>query len=1042
MANPSFFRKQNSRHLDRAIPAKPPSDGAAESIRPKADPPEIHESTASPPENTAKSAIVLYEPGPPGVSLRARLLRTILPVVLAPLLIAGLVGYRIIQQRTTTRIQEQLKNQAMLTSEGTSAVLDELLLLPKTIAASPLVINEAIAGSEQSALKGLDQESTERLEKQFEETKLVRVHNRLNTYLKETSESTDISEILVTEANGFNVAYSQPTTDFVQSDEVWWQKGKENGQWISPPEFNFSAKGFTVELSQAIQDPQASNPSDSFVGVVRAVLPTRKFSLLAQYLQRTGISGSQRVQLIDGAELKVIDTFSPQGFRKSRDIIGGEPVEQLIQSFAKALSQSQVADNPFLNESTLLSELKSNRAIRKLSVVASEETTTVVSFVYRGRQYKIANIANTSWMAIASMERAEISAAARDSLLFLLVTTLLLSGLMAALILWLSKQLSHPISALAAQTESVAAGNFDRLVTPQGTTETRALTHSFNQLILRVKNLLRRQEVETEKVQLFAFITQQNAVVIADFKSILTHSLPEARRILETDHIFFYPTDSQFKDLATETAASNFPQLFNQPVATDMVPAMAFFAQPGDPAIAVEDNLIDDVDPAYQRTLKDLDIRASLSVPVFNNGRTIGFLITHRKQPYRWPSEDKIFLSHVAAQYEIVLDRITATQQVWASEQRMQASKEVARASQQIADTLAVEKQQDIAERDRQQKQLRAQVSKLITDIQGVSQGDLTVRIQTSEPELQTIAEVFNLTVSQLQQLVQQVKTSSQQVSHFLQQNDEAAMQLIQTTQSQKQEAARTMDRLQTMIESTEAIAQSAQQAALTAQTIATTIEAGEADMQATTQQIAQLNHICDDAIHKVKTFGRSAQHISQVTAIIRELVSEIVLISKQQATSSSNRSLEKDINKIQTLERSEKSAQQINHLANRTLTETELIDTFLQSLKQRSTQFIGAVEQINTQVAQSTEHIEQSQRNFLEVAVIAQQFNRMAQSVSTSTETQTQTSLSVSSLVQAVIELSGQTASFSQEIERALSETLTSAQELQESVSQFKVDP
>ncbi|MGB3669790.1 MAG: hypothetical protein WA984_06740, partial [Phormidesmis sp.] len=91
----------------------------------------------------------------PSTSLRVRLLQTILPAVLIPLVAAGFMGYRIIAQRSTARLQEQLQNQALLASEGTTAVLDDLLDLPRSVANSPLVINEAKAGSQEAIEAGL-----------------------------------------------------------------------------------------------------------------------------------------------------------------------------------------------------------------------------------------------------------------------------------------------------------------------------------------------------------------------------------------------------------------------------------------------------------------------------------------------------------------------------------------------------------------------------------------------------------------------------------------------------------------------------------------------------------------------------------------------------------------------------------------------------------------------------------------------------------------------------------------------------------------------
>lgn len=955
-----------------------------------------------------------------GASLRLRLLQTILPVVLIPLMLAGAAGYRVVQQRTEERVQEQLENQALLTSEGTTEVLKDLLDLPRSIAANPLVINEAVAGSKQVESEGLDQVPPQVLEERFAATKLLRTHNRLNAYLKETTETAEISEISVTDSHGFNVAYSAPTTDFVQSDEPWWQNGKEQGLWIGAPDFNYAAKGFTIELAQAIKDPSTG----SFVGVVRTVLPARKFSLLAQYLKRTGISNSQRVQLVDASELKVIDTFSPQGFRKSREVIGGKPIEQVATALVKA---AQKENEP----QQILQNLQANSSVKNLSVIFSDKTTTAVSFTDGDRQYKIASIPQTQWVAIASMDKADISAAGRDSLIFIALTTLLLAGITTALILWLARQLSAPLDSLAVQAQQVAAGDFDVTVPPSGTTETRTLTQTFNQLVVRVKDLLQRQESETQKAQLFAEVTGASATSLFDLKPIFDNTLPHAQRILNADRILFYPIDSeQFEQLASEAVAPEFPTALTYATPVDCIPTRLRNRESD--LVAVIDNVATaKLDPAHRTYLSNLNAQATLTVPVFNEESLFGFLIAHHRTPHEWQPSETNFMTQLAAQFKLVIDRVTALTKMQESQQfayvlnfeKQQQSVELSQHKEQLS--------QQSEDYRRQQEHLQQQVSDLINDIQGVFQGDLTVRAQVTEGDLKTVADVFNLTVAKLQELVKQIKQSTFQVNSFLSQNEEMVEQLANATQCQTQEATLTLSTVQTMIQSMNAIADNARQAAVTANSVATTAEASETAMNITTERIFRLDGVCTSAVRQMQNLGGSTQHIAKVASLIRETAAEIGVLSMQV-----NRQLAHGNDRHQL----EDVAKEIGRLAERTVSETTLIDSFLETLQAKTTQIAEMIKDISSQVAESTELVQDSKQSLEDVATVSRQFNQLAQSISTATTSQSQISQSVANLVQEVAGLSDQTTSFSQKMEQALKETIETAQQLQDSVSLFKV--
>ncbi|MEO0458683.1 MAG: GAF domain-containing protein [Cyanobacteria bacterium P01_A01_bin.114] len=1081
--------------------------------------------SASSPEQSPRQLLQLIRSTPgEGTSLRLRLLQTILPVVLVPLVLAGAAGYRVVQQRTQTRVQGQLEDQALLVSEGTTAVLDELLGLPRTIAASPLVINEAAAGSRQVEETGLDQRSDDELNAQFDETRLLRVHDRLNTYLKQTAETAGIFEISIAESHGFNVAYSQLTTDFVQRDEPWWQNGKKDGQWIGAPDYNHANRALTVELSQAIRDPS----DDSFVGVVRAVLPARKFSLLAQYIKRTGISGSQRVQLIDGAERKVIDTLSPQGFRKM-DVIGDQPIEQLIEAFVTA---TKTETNP----QQILQALKENSSVQNLSIVFSDETATVASFTHQSRQYKMASIPNTQWVAIASMNTAEISAAGRDSLLFLVLITLLLGGLTSGLILWLARQLSSPLGSLADQAQLVAAGDFDIAVTPRGTRETRTLTRSFNQLVVQVKDLLQRQEIETQKAQLFASITGTTVTSLATLKPLLVETLPKAQKLLNADRVLFYPVDPERSGpLATEAVSPSFPatleppadsppteEALANPTLTDRIPATILSAQPNHSALAIDSVAAADLSPEHQAYLSALKVKSTLTMPVFNEDKLFGVLTAHSHTPHPWQPDERTFIAQLATHLELVIDRVTAIQKIQASrqvvetlsdEKRQQTaalsektaalSEKTAALSQQTAtlsqqkdrlaqqsETLLRQNEQlrrteaelsqqneqlrrteaelsqqsetlrlqneamlenqaqllqsqealryqeeeqrlEKEEQRRQKEQLQQQIAWIVKDIEGVFKGDLTVRAQVAEGELKTVADVFNLTVERLQTLVRQVKQSSDQMTTFLGQNQEMAAYLSHTTYYQSQEATKTLETLKEMNASMDAIAQSANQAATTAQQVITAAKAGEAEIQFTAEQILRLNEVCTFAVSQIENLGGAARHIAQVSSMVREIATEIGLLSDQVKIEVSDSTEHYSLKSI---------AKEINKLSDRTLGETRLIDTFLKTLQQKTGQVSESIGQINAQVSNSTQLVQDSQQNLEAVAVVAGQFNELAQSIATTTLSHSQISHSVSDLVYGVVGLSEETATFSQKMEKDLYDTVETAQSLQNSVSIFKV--
>lgn len=937
-----------------------------------------------------------------GISLRVQLLRSILPVLLVPLVVASAIGYRVVQQRTEGRVQRQLEDQALLASEGTSAVLEELLDIPRTIASNPLVINEALAGSRQVEEAGLDRLANEVLESQFKESKTLRTHIALNDYLRETAETAEISEILVTERYGLNVAYSGSPTDFVQSDEAWWQNGASEGLWVSPPDFDFAARGFTIELAQAIKDWN----SGQFAGVVKVVLPARKFSLIANYVQRTGISGSQRVQLIDATESSVIDTFSPQGFRRDRQVIGGNVVEAL----AAALSEArQTETDPLPTVQTLARQ----HSLRQ--VVLNTEGEILASFQYQGRQYKLVTIPQTQWVAVASMDVADISSAGRDLLLLFAGTAVLLGGATTGFILLLSRQLSRPIWELSNTAEQVAAGDLAVVAQPRGTRETQTLARAFNSLVERVRSLLQRQTAETRKAQLFAGITSFSVEDNQGLHAVYLHALNGIRDILAIDYAALYRLRPHGRGaLEAQSIAPEWETRFEPSTELHLAPDQ--LAPYRDGQVITTDNLTEvGFHPAYQQQLQAIGTRASLVLSVLVDEELYGLLVVHRQQDKpEWSSSDIHALQQLLSQLRLMIERVSALQQ----------NQEARRMAEALSE-----------EQRRQREQLQQQVLALIHDVEAVSQGDLTVRATITEDEIGKIANFLNLTIFNLQTLVTQVKDASAQVHTYLQQNEQSVAQLADEAKQQANQTTRSLDSVQQIQQSIQMIAASARQAAEVAHQVSAVAQTGGVSMDRTTQKILDLQQTIMGASQKVERLGNSAQNISQITGLIQEVALQITTLSDSAKSEA-----------VQTVQGSDEGqpfavvAEKFKYLASRTSEATYPIEQFLITIQREAGQVVEAMAQVTAQMQEGAHLVQESKQSLGQMQTVSHQIDELAQSISEATESQVHTSQVVANLMQDIAQLSERTSHLSLQLSEALHQTVTVAQDLQASVTTFKV--
>ena len=97
-------------------------------------------------------------------------------------------------------------------------------------------------------------------------------------YLRQqVAASPDRAELFSTHRDGFGVATTNSTSEFMRFDEDWWERGWMHGIWIGEGEYDESAGARSVDIPLRIDRPGGKDP----LGVMKTVLaiePVRKIA--------------------------------------------------------------------------------------------------------------------------------------------------------------------------------------------------------------------------------------------------------------------------------------------------------------------------------------------------------------------------------------------------------------------------------------------------------------------------------------------------------------------------------------------------------------------------------------------------------------------------------------------------------------------------------------------------------------------------------------------------------------------------------------------
>lgn len=342
------------------------------------------------------------------------------------------------------------------------------------------------------------------------------------------------------------------------------------------------------------------------------------------------------------------------------------------------------------------------------------------------------------------------------------------------------------------------------------------------------------------------------------------------------------------------------------------------------------------------------------------------------------------------------------------------------------------EAQRKALEQEQAKEELQRQVIRLLDDVEGAARGDLTVQAEVSADVLGAVADSFNLTIHNLREIVQQVKTAAQQVNQGATNSEMFARALSSDALRQAEELAVTLNSVQVLTDAIQRVAENAKEAETVARSASATAQKGGEAVDRTVEGILEIRQTVAETTRKVKRLAESSQEISKIVALISQIASRTNLLALNAS--------------IEAARAGEAGrgfaivADEVRQLADRVAKALKEIEQIVRQIQSETGSVMTAMEEGTQQVIQGTNLAEQAKKSLDDIVQVSNRIDTLVRSITADTVKQTETSRTVATVVQSVELTAQETSQEAQKVSGSLQSLAGVAGDLLISVERFRV--
>ncbi len=342
------------------------------------------------------------------------------------------------------------------------------------------------------------------------------------------------------------------------------------------------------------------------------------------------------------------------------------------------------------------------------------------------------------------------------------------------------------------------------------------------------------------------------------------------------------------------------------------------------------------------------------------------------------------------------------------------------------------ETQERNRETERTNKENQEAIMRLLDEIGGLADGDLTTNATVTESFTGAIADAINFAVDALRKLVTTINETTVQVSAAAQETQATAMHLAEASDHQAQQITAVSAAVNEMAASIEQVSNNAISSTEVAQKAVSIANKGANAVQNTIRGMDSIRENIQETSKRIKRLGESSQEIGDIIELISDIADQTNILALNAA--------------IQAAMAGEAGrgfavvADEVQRLAERATDATKQIESLVRTIQSDTKEAVASMEQSTSGVVNGAKLAQNAGESLTEIESVSNHLAEIIQNITDAAQQQATAATSISETMNVIQEVTTQTSAGTNETAVSIGNLAELANELRKSVSGFKL--